>query len=66
MGTTVKASLAFFILVGSIITAGVPLVAEAQAPTKVARVGWMSRGGPTAKDANLDAFHQGMRELGKL
>jgi len=41
-----------------------PLVAEAQAPTKVARVGWMSRGGPTAKDANMDAFRQGMRELG--
>jgi putative ABC transport system substrate-binding protein len=41
-----------------------PLAAEAQAPTKVARVGWMSRGGPTAKDANMDAFRQGMRELG--
>ena len=66
MGTTVKASLVFFILVGSIITAGLPLVAEAQAPTKVARVGWMSRGGPTAKDANLGAFHQGMRELGHV
>ena len=32
-----------------------PLVAEAQAPTKVARIGWMSRGGPTAKDANMSA-----------
>jgi ABC-type uncharacterized transport system substrate-binding protein len=41
-----------------------PLTAEAQAPTKVARVGWMSRGGPTAKDTNMDAFRQGMRELG--
>ena len=41
-----------------------PHAAEAQAPTKVARVGWMSRGGPTAKDANMDAFRQGMRELG--
>ena len=41
-----------------------PLAAEAQAPTKVARVGWMSRGGPTAKDANMDAFRQGMRKLG--
>ena len=39
-------------------------VAEAQAPTKVARIGWMSRAGPTAKDANMDAFRQGMRELG--
>ena len=24
----------------------------------------MSRGGPTAKDANMDAFRKGMRELG--
>jgi putative ABC transport system substrate-binding protein len=63
MGGTIK-GIAFLILVGSIITAGLPLVAEAQAPTKVARVGWMSRGGPTAKDANMDAFRQGMRELG--
>jgi putative ABC transport system substrate-binding protein len=49
------------ILLGVVLT---PLVAEAQAPTKVARVGWMSRGGPTAKDANMDAFRKGMRELG--
>lgn len=41
-----------------------PLAADAQTPTKVARIGWMSRGGPTAKDANMDAFRQGMRELG--
>src|SRR5947209_8487819 len=41
-----------------------PLVAEAQESPKAVRVGWMSRGGPAAKDANLDAFRQGMRELG--
>jgi putative ABC transport system substrate-binding protein len=41
-----------------------PLVANAQAPTKVARIGWMSRGSPTAKDLNMDAFRQGMHELG--
>jgi putative ABC transport system substrate-binding protein len=41
-----------------------PLVATAQAPTKVARIGWMSRGNPTASDAAMDAFRQGMRELG--
>src|SRR4051812_11116545 len=41
-----------------------PLVAEAQAPTKVARIGWMSRGSPTDKDLNMDAFRQGMHELG--
>jgi putative ABC transport system substrate-binding protein len=42
----------------------VPLVVDAQAPTKVARIGWMSRGNPTANDLNMDAFRQGMRELG--
>ncbi len=41
-----------------------PLLADAQAPTKVARIGWMSRGNPTAKDQNMEAFRQGMRELG--
>jgi putative ABC transport system substrate-binding protein len=49
------------ILLGVTLT---PLFAEAQAPAKVARVGWMSRGGPAAKDANMDAFRLGMRELG--
>ena len=43
-----------------------PLVAHAQAPIKVARIGWMSRGNPTASDAAMDAFRQGMRELGYL
>ncbi len=41
-----------------------PFAAEAQAPSKVTRVGWMSRGTPTATDANMAAFRQGMRELG--
>jgi putative tryptophan/tyrosine transport system substrate-binding protein len=41
-----------------------PGIADAQPSTKVVRVGWMSRGNPTAADANMDAFRQGMRELG--
>jgi putative tryptophan/tyrosine transport system substrate-binding protein len=41
-----------------------PLVGDAQAPTKPARIGWMSRGNPTARDQNMEAFRQGMRELG--
>src|SRR5712691_9389414 len=43
-----------------------PLVGDAQAPTKVARIGWMSRGNPTASDLAMDAFRQGMRELGYM
>jgi putative ABC transport system substrate-binding protein len=49
------------ITLGAMLT---PLVADAQAPPKVARIGWMSRGNPTASDAAMDAFRQGMRELG--
>ena len=30
----------------------------------MASIGWMSRGNPTASDAAMDAFRQGMRELG--
>src|SRR5499426_806126 len=41
-----------------------PLVADAQAPTTMARIGWMSRGNSTASDPAMDAFRQGMRELG--
>jgi len=41
-----------------------PRVANSQAQTKVARIGWMSRGDLTANDPNRAAFRQGMRELG--
>ena len=30
----------------------------------MARIGWMSRGNPSANDADMEAFRQGMRELG--
>jgi ABC-type uncharacterized transport system substrate-binding protein len=41
-----------------------PLAARAQQPVKVVRIGWMSRGNATANDPNMNAFRQGMRELG--
>lgn len=41
-----------------------PLVADAQSQSKVARIGWMSRGNASASDADMDAFRKGMRELG--
>ena len=41
-----------------------PLAGDAQAPAKLARIGWMSRGNPTASDQSMEAFRQGMRELG--
>lgn len=41
-----------------------PCVVSGQATTKVVRIGWMSRGNPTGSDGDMDAFRQGMRELG--
>jgi len=40
------------------------LVADAQAPTKVARIGWMSRGNPTASEtiASLPGFIMAFEE----
>jgi putative ABC transport system substrate-binding protein len=43
---------------------GWPFTARAQQPPKIAHIGWMSRGNASATDANMDAFRQGMRELG--
>jgi putative tryptophan/tyrosine transport system substrate-binding protein len=43
-----------------------PALASAQQSTKVARIGWMSVGSPTASDTNMSAFRRGMRELGYI
>ena len=43
-----------------------PFAGDAQAPTKPARIGWMSRGSPTAQDQPMEAFRRGMRELGYI
>jgi putative ABC transport system substrate-binding protein len=43
-----------------------PVVARAQQVAKVARIGWMSAGSPTADDANMSAFRRGMSELGYI
>jgi putative ABC transport system substrate-binding protein len=41
-----------------------PLTAEAQQATKVHRIGRLSSGSPTEPNPNLEAFRQGLRELG--
>ena len=50
-------TLAVFLLAG-------PLAAEAQAPAKVSRIGFLSVGSPTDNLFTLEAFQQGLRELG--
>src|SRR5262244_816169 len=42
----------------------VPLIAEAQAPGKVWRIGLLETTSPALNIANLDAFRQRLRELG--
>jgi putative ABC transport system substrate-binding protein len=41
-----------------------PLAAEAQAPAKVSRIGFLSGQSPTDLARQLEAFRQGLRELG--
>jgi putative tryptophan/tyrosine transport system substrate-binding protein len=41
-----------------------PLTAEAQQATKVHRIGRLHPGSPTEPDPNLEAFRQGLRDLG--
>ena len=43
---------------------GLPLAARAQQSAKIGRIGWMSRGNASGPDGNMNAFRQGMRELG--
>ena len=40
--------------------------AEAQQPTKVPRIGYLSVGSPSANAARIEAFRQGLRELGYM
>jgi hypothetical protein len=41
-----------------------PLAAEAQQAGKVYRIGYLGNGNPTQNAPRLDAFRQGLRELG--
>jgi putative ABC transport system substrate-binding protein len=49
-------------LAGGLLAA--PLAAEAQAPTKVPRIGFLSGRSPADNPHNLESFRQGLRELG--
>jgi len=40
------------------------LPAEAQQPTKIPRLGYLSGGSPSANPARIEAFRQGLRDLG--
>jgi len=42
------------------------LAAEAQQPTKVHRIGWLSAGSPLSSRAYVEAFQQSLRDLGYI
>ena len=44
----------------------VAVIAEAQQPTKVPRIGYLSTTSPSANVARIEAFRQGLRELGYI
>src|SRR5262245_65085174 len=59
-----KRKLGCFALSVMLIALGFP--AEAQQPKKVARIGYFFASSPAATARNIEAFRQGMRELGHV
>jgi putative ABC transport system substrate-binding protein len=51
-------------IAGSLALLAAPLAAEAQWAGKVYRIGYLGNGSPTQSAPALDAFRQGLRELG--
>jgi putative ABC transport system substrate-binding protein len=48
----------------AVILLAVAVIAEAQQPTKVPRIGFLANGSPSSDAARIEAFRQGLRELG--
>src|SRR5688500_7002103 len=58
-----KNAVALPILVAAMLL-GVVLTADAQQPTKIPRIGYLSPGSPSSIATRSDAFRKGLRELG--
>ena len=48
----------------AVVLLAVAVIAEAQQPKKVPRIGYLSAASPSAIAARTEAFRQGLRELG--
>jgi putative tryptophan/tyrosine transport system substrate-binding protein len=59
-----KKAAALSILVPVVMLLAVAVVAEAQQPKKVPRIGYLSNASASANSPRLEAFRQGLRELG--
>jgi putative ABC transport system substrate-binding protein len=44
----------------------IAVIAEAQQPTKIPRIGFLVAGNPSPASARIDAFRQGLRDLGYI
>src|SRR6266581_390427 len=49
-----------------VVLLAVGVIAEAQQPKKIARIGYLFASNPAATALNIEAFRQGMRELGHV
>src|SRR5437879_2931571 len=49
-----------------VVLLAVGVIAEAQQPKKIARIGYLFASTPAATALNIEAFRQGMRELGHV
>src|SRR5262245_31872980 len=60
-------SLAFsFLLPVTVLLFALCLSAEAQQPTKIARIGYLNPGDPVSRTYRTEAFRQGLKELGYI
>jgi putative ABC transport system substrate-binding protein len=57
-----RSKLLFWLLITALLTTAFPL--EAQQPAKISRIGYLSAGSPSANSPRIEAFRQGLRELG--
>ena len=51
-------------ILAAVVLLAVAVIAEAQQPTKVPRIGFLGATPPSALAARTEAFRQGLRELG--
>jgi ABC-type uncharacterized transport system substrate-binding protein len=51
-------------ILGVVVLLAVAVIAEAQQPTKVPRIGFLSASSPSSVSVRVEAFRQGLRELG--
>ena len=59
-------NLKLFWLLTAILLVSLPLRAESQQPTKIPRIGYLSGGSLSTLQGRIEAFRQGLRDLGYI